>query len=121
MNLSKDTKVTRNIIFEDKSTYKKYTKSLDSITNGNYQVFLPVDDKLDKTKAWFDKKIDISDIPEGEYVIYITTSSNITDYSEFTEKLGRSLDSVKKTINGKNYSFSINLSKGNRIEMKVTK
>ena len=121
MNLSKDTKVTRNIIFEDKSTYKKYTKSLDSITNGNYQVFLPVEDNLDKTKAWFDKKIDISDIPEGEYVIYITTSSNITDYSEFTEKLGRSLDSVKKTINGKNYSFSINLSKGNRIEMKVTK
>lgn len=121
MNLSKDTKVTRNIIFEDKTTYKKYTKALDSITNGNYQVFLPVDDKLDKTKAWFDKKIDISDIPVGEYVIYITTSSNITDYSEFTEKLGRSLDSVKKTINGKNYSFSINLSKGNRIEMKVTK
>ena len=121
MNLSKDTKVTRNIIFEDKSTYKKYTKSLDSITNGNYQVFLPVEDNLDKTKAWFDKKIDISDIPEGEYVIYITTSSNITDYSEFTEKLGRSLDNVKKTINGKNYSFSINLSKGNRIEMKVTK
>ena len=121
MNLSKDTKVTRNIIFEDKSTYKKYTKSLDSITDGNYQVFLPVEDNLDKTKAWFDKKIDISDIPEGEYVIYITTSSNITDYSEFTEKLGRSLDSVKKTINGKNYSFSINLSKGNRIEMKVTK
>ena len=121
MNLSKDTKVTRNIIFEDKSTYKKYTKSLDSITDGNYQVFLPVEDNLDKTKAWFDKKIDISDIPEGEYVIYITTSSNITDYSEFTEKLGRSLDNVKKTINGKNYSFSINLSKGNRIEMKVTK
>ena len=121
MNLSKDTKVTRNIIFEDKTTYKKYTKALDSITNGNYQVFLPVDDNLDKTKAWFDKKIDISDIPVGEYVIYITTSSNITDYSEFTEKLGRSLDSVKKTIDGKNYSFSINLSKGNRIEMKVTK
>ena len=121
MNLSKDTKVTRNIVFEEKTTYKKYTKALDSITNGNYQVFLPVDDKLDKTKAWFDKKIDISDIPVGEYVIYITTSSNITDYSEFTEKLGRSLDNVKKTINGKNYSFSINLSKGNRIEMKVTK
>ena len=121
MNLSKDTKVTRNIIFEEKTTYKKYTKALDSITNGNYQVFLPVDDNLDKTKAWFDKKIDISDIPVGEYVIYITTSSNIADYSEFTEKLGRSLDSVKKTINGKNYSFSINLSKGNRIEMKVTK
>ena len=120
MNLSKDTKVTRNIIFEEKTTYKKYTKALDSITNGNYQVFLPVDDNLDKTKAWFDKKIDISDIPVGEYVIYITTSSNIADYSEFTEKLGRSLDSVKKTINGKNYSFSINLSKGNRIEMKVT-
>ncbi|MBQ3511992.1 MAG: DUF5011 domain-containing protein [Bacilli bacterium] len=120
MDLSKSINVIRNIVFENKSTYKKYTKSLDSIIDGNYQVFLPVDDKLDKTKAWFDKKIDISDIPVGEYVIYITTSSNITDYSEFTEKLGRSLEPVKKTINNKNYSFSINLSKGNRIEMKVT-
>ena len=77
MNLSKDTKVTRNIVFEEKTTYKKYTKALDSITNGNYQVFLPVDDKLDKTKAWFDKKIDISDIPVGEYVICIVHGKDI--------------------------------------------
>ena len=76
--------------------------------------------RLDKTKAWYDNSIDISDIPKGNYVIYITTSSNITDISYFTEKLGRSLDDVTTTMNGKKYSFSINMNKGNRIELVVS-
>ena len=54
-----------------------------------------------------------------DYVIYITTTSNITDIAELTEKLGRNLDSVTATINNKNYSFSINNQKGNRIELTV--
>ena len=118
-DLNKEAKVERKIIFEDKKTYKTYTYDLGSITEGLYPAVLPVDDNLDKTRAWYDNTIDISNIPVGEYVIYITTKSNITDIAEFTEKLGRKLDSVTATINGKKYSFSINYSKGNRIEMTV--
>lgn len=121
MDLGKDKKVTRKIIFENKETYETYTKDLDSITNGNYNVVLPVADNLDKTKAWYDKELDISDIKEGEYIIYLTTSSNITDISELTEKLGRSLEDVKKTINNKEYTFQINKSRGSRIEMQIRK
>ena len=118
-NLSKNQKVTRKIIFENVENYKLYTKNLGTITNGNYNVVLPVNDSLDKTQAWYDNDIDISDIEKGRYVIYITTSSNITDIAEMTEKLGRSLESVKDTINGKTYSFTINKNRGNRIEMIV--
>lgn len=118
-DLNKDAKVERKIIFENKKTYETYTYDLGSITDGLYPAVLPVDDKLDKTRAWYDKTIDISNIPVGEYVIYLTTKSNIIDIAEFTEKLGRKLDSVTATINGKKYSFSINHSKGNRIEMTV--
>ena len=118
-DLSPSQKVTRKIIFENVDTYKVYTKNLGSITTGNYTVVLPVDDNLDKTRAWYDQNIDISDIENGRYVIYITTSSNITDISEMTEKLGRNLDDVRKTINGKTYRFTINKSYGNRIEMIV--
>ena len=82
-------------------------------------LFLPVNDNLDKTRAWYNNDIDISDIEKGRYVIYITTSSNITDIAEMTEKLGRNLESVKDTINGKTYSFTINKDRGNRIEMIV--
>ncbi len=120
MDLSPDSKVERTIIFEDQSTYKTYTRDLGSITNGNYKVFLPKEDNLDKTRAWYDNTIDLSDIPVGEYVIYISTKANINDIAEITEKLGRSLDNVKATIDNKKYTFSINKTRGNRIEMTVS-
>ena len=119
MNLSKQANVSRKIIFENQKTYETYVKDLGSITNGDYVAPLPVSDGLDKTRAWYDNNLDISDIPKGDYTIYITTSSNVTDISEFTEKLGRSLDDVKDTINGKQYSFDINFTKNSRIEMNV--
>ena len=118
-DLSESQKVTRKILFENVDNYKLYTKELGSITTGNYNVVLPKDDNLDKTKAWYDNNIDVSDIENGRYVIYITTSSNITDIAEMTEKLGRNLDDVTATIDGKKYSFTINKERGNRIEMIV--
>lgn len=119
MNLSKTIAVKRTLVFENVNTYKTYSKNLGFITNGNYNVVLPVSDNLDKTKAWYDAKIDISDLPKGKYIMYIITKSNISDISEMKEKIGRSLDSVKTTINGKDYSFSINKEKGNRIELTI--
>lgn len=119
MNLSDSSNVERTITFENISTYKTYTKKLTTIPTGNYTVVLPVSDNLDKTRAWYDSNIDISDIPKGTYIIYISTKANITDISEMKEKLSRTLNDVKKTINNKNYSFTINKSRGNRIEMIV--
>lgn len=118
-DLSSGTSVSRKLIIENMDDYTSYYKELGSITNGNYMAVLPEDDNFDKTRAWYDAEIDLSDIPKGNYVLYITTSSNITDIYEMTEKLGRSLDSVKKNIDGKNYSFKINKTRGNRIEMTV--
>ena len=119
MNLSSGSNVMRKIIFENQDTYETYVRNLGSVTDGDYTAPLPVSDGLDKTRAWYDNNLDISDIPEGNYTIYITTSANVTDISEFTEKLGRTLDDVKATIDGKEYSFSINFAKNSRIEMKV--
>ena len=121
MNLSSTSNVTRYLIFENKDNYEITKKSLGSITNGNYNVFLPVSDNLNKTRAWYDANIDLSDIDEGEYFIYISTASNITDINKMKEKIGRTLSDVKATINGKEYSFYINKDYGNRIEMKVKK
>ena len=119
MDLSKNANVTRKIIFEEKNTFKTYTYDLGSTTEGLYNVTMLDDDKLSKEKAWYNNTIDISNIPKGEYVIYITTTSNITDIAELTEKLGRKLDTVKATINGLSYNFSINYNRGNRIELSV--
>ena len=118
-NLSGGSNVSRKIIFENTDDYKIYSKDLGSITNGNYNVVLPESDNLDKTRAWYDANIDLSDLPKGHYIIYITTSSNVVDVYEMTEKLGRSLDNVKTSIGSKNYSFTINKDRGNRIELDV--
>ena len=120
MDLNSNANVERSIIFENISDYSIYKLDLGSITTGNYKVVLPESDGLDKTKAWYDAKLDISNIPKGTYVIYISTKANINDISELTEKLGRDLSTVTKKINNKKYSFSINKTRGNRIEMTVT-
>ena len=119
MDLSSSQKVNRQIIFENQENYKTYSYDLGSITNGLYEVGSTLNDNLDKTRAWFDKTIDISNIPVGTYTIYIATQSNVNDYSEFTELLSRNLDDVVLKTNGKTYSFSIDINERFRIEMKV--
>ena len=120
MDLSNQGTTTRKLLFENKETYDVYSKSLDYVTNGDYVAPLPENDNLDKTRAWYDKTIDLKDIPKGTYILYVTTTSHgKTDISEMTEKMGRSLDDVVKVIDRKRYSFKINYQKGSRIEMTV--
>ncbi len=119
MDLSNPDNITRSIVFENKNTYDTYSYDIGSTNSGLYDVFLPVDDGLSKSYAWYNTSIDLSTIPIGEYVIYITTSSNITDIAELSEKLSRNLDDVILDINNKTYSFNINMDKGNRIELIV--
>lgn len=119
MDLAPSKKVERQIIFENQDNYQKYRYDLDSITNGMYKVGATLEDGLDKTRAWFDKTIDITNIPKGTYTIYIATKSNTSDYNELTELLSRNLDDVILKESGKTYSFKINKDKRYRIEMIV--
>ena len=119
MNLAESEKVNRQIIFENQENYKTYSYDLGSITDGMYKVGATLNDGLDKTRAWFDSTIEISNIPKGTYTIYIATESNVSDYSELTELLSRNLDDVVLNIDGKTYSFTIDTNKRYRIEMNV--
>ena len=119
MDLSKDVEVERKIIFENIKTYKKYTYNVGSITEGLYQVGTTLEDDFDKTRAWFDTSMDLSKIEKGEYAIYISTKSNISDYGELNELLFRSLDDVILEQDGKKYSFRINKNLRYRIELIV--
>ena len=120
MDLSTNKKVERTLIFENKESYERHEYDLGSITNGLYKVALPESDNLDKTRAWYDATIDITNIPKGKYKLYITTTSNVTDYSEFTDNLGRDLSTKKITIDDKTYQFSLNINEGNTIELEVS-
>ena len=119
MDLSTSKNIERKIIFENTKTFEKYSYDLGYIDNGMYPVGNTLNDNLDKTRAWFDKTIDISNIKSGTYAIYITNKSNIEDYGELNELLLRDLSTIKTTINGKEYSFSVNKTKRYRIELTV--
>ena len=120
MDLSSNKNVSREIIFENMNDYSlTYRYKLDSTTEGLYKVVLPVEDNLGKDKAWYDKTMDITNIPVGRYAIYITTSSNIIDIAEFTEKLNRDVSNIVLTKDNKKYYFEINKQRGNRIELVV--
>ena len=107
------------IIFENQKNYKKYQYDIGSITTGPYAVALPVSDHLDKTRAWYEKQIDLNDLEVGKYTIYIANASNISDVAEFKDLLNRQLHLSKK-IGTKIYTFMLN-SQNNNIELIVEK
>ena len=118
-NLASNASVSRKIIFENQSTYQRYSYDLGATTTAKYTVKMPVDDKLSKAKAWYKNEIDISNLPKGDYSIYIQTTSNVSDIGELNEQLFRDLSKVTQTINGKKYTFGVNYNQRYRVELKV--
>jgi beta-N-acetylglucosaminidase len=119
MDLGKNTNVERKIIFENTNSYEKYTFDLGSTDQGLYQAGTNLGDNQAKDKAWFDANIDLSSLPKGNYAIYISTTSNVSDYGEFTEALGRDVSKVTTVINNKTYKFNLAKDKRYRLELIV--
>ncbi|MDD6468047.1 MAG: hypothetical protein PUF50_07710, partial [Erysipelotrichaceae bacterium] len=112
--------IQRSIVFENIVSFERFEYDVGSITNGDYKVTLRVDDKKDKTRAWFDAKLDLSALPCGIYSINVHTISGngIDDYGELADSFFRTLD-VKSTYDGKNYSLRLNKEIRNRIELVI--
>ena len=113
------TNVSRKLILENTVTFEQISYDIGSITNGDYKVELRVPDGFDKTRAWFETNIDISNLSKGTYVIYIATSSNLSDYGELQDIFSRKINE-SVTIGDKHYTFSVNKEKRYRIELNVS-
>lgn len=113
------TNVSRKLILENIETFEQISYDIGSITNGDYKVELRVPDGFDKTRAWFETNIDISNLSKGTYVIYIATSSNLSDYGELQDIFSRKINE-SMTIGDKHYTFSVNKEKRYRIELNVS-
>ena len=113
----KENTITRKVVFENKETYKQYSYDIGSTNKGSYKV--TSNDNKSKEYAGFDKEIDISNLPKGNYLIYIyTKTTDSEDYGELSDTFG-SINKAEKTINNKKYSVSLNKDKNNRIELNV--
>ena len=107
--------ITRKIIFENTETYKQEVFDVGS-TKGPFE--LETLDKKDKTYAWYEKSIDISNLSKGTYSIQVyTKTTNATNYDELTD-ISRRLNK-QATINNKKYKLSVNRSRNNRIELTI--
>ncbi len=110
--------VERKLIFENTNTFQRYEFDLGSITNGDYQVTLALSDNLDKTRAWYNKVIDLSSLPTGNYVLYIENTVNSKSF--YGEIIDASYTDFTK-INNSNYVFNRNDNVRLRLELKVNK
>ena len=122
MNMNKDAKISRKIIFENQDNFDKYTFDLGYINNGTFMIELVAPDKfgISKPLAWYDSNIDISNLPKGKYVIYITNESNIADYGELSDVLlFTSFDKANGSINGKKYRLYLNDKLRYRVELTI--
>ncbi len=114
ISLSTKDIVDRKLIFENTSDFSKYEFDLGSSTNGDYQVSLAVSDNLDKTRAWYNKTIDLTTLPKGSYVLYIKNKVNgVTFYGEIIDA---SYTDFSK-INNSNYVFKRNDNLRLRLEL----
>ena len=107
--------VERKIILENTTTYKQ-TKFDVGSTKGPFEI--ETLDKKDKTYAWYEKEIDISNLEKGTYNILVyTKTSNASNYDEITDMF-RTLNK-ETTINNKKYTIKYNNKRNNRIELIV--
>ena len=122
LNMNNDSQISRQVIFENVDTFKKFTFDLGYINKGSFTIELVAPDKfgIEKPLAWYDSNIDISELPKGKYAIYITNKSNISDYGELSDVLlFTSFDKANGTINGKKYRLYLNDDVRYRVELSV--
>ena len=110
--------VERKLILENTTDFSRYEFDLGSITNGDYQVTLAASDNLDKTRSWYNKTIDLSSVPKGNYILYIENTVNNTSY--YGEIIDASYTDFSK-INNSKYKFNRNDNVRLRLELTVIK
>ena len=114
---SNSSDIKRVLIVEDTTTFKQYYYDLSSTNKGPYDV--KCNDKKDKSFAWYDTEIDISNLPKGTYSLQIyTKTKDVADYGELTDSF-KTISEVKGYINTKEYIIFLNEDRNNRIELTV--
>ncbi|MBR3198989.1 MAG: DUF5011 domain-containing protein [Bacilli bacterium] len=107
-------KITREIIFENVLTFEQYRFDLGCTNVGSYIVTSL--DKLSKAYVWFNKAIDINELPNGTYSIIIHTKTDkVDDYGDLTDMFASV--SLNHNMNSKNYKVSVNPKREKRVEL----
>lgn len=120
VDMRKTTTVKRKVILENMETFARKIIEV-PVTTGPFTLQLLQADAfgLSKINAWSKVNIDVGKLTKGDYRIYVTSDSNITDYGEMNDVLFADLTKANGTIDGKKISLSLNENLRNRIELHI--
>ena len=117
ISYKEDNFIERKLILENTKTFKQYIYDVGATKDGSYEV--KVSDNIDKTLAWYNSSIDVSNLEKGTYsIIVYTKTKDVADYGEVVNIFG-TVNPADKEINGKKYKVQINLNRNKRIELVV--
>lgn len=119
-NYSKTSNIDRDIVITNSKTMEnKIRVKAELLEDKPYSVSLRVSDNLDKTNAWYKSKIDISNLENGVYIIYVKTKvKEVDDYGEVNDILFTDINE-SMVFNNKKYSVVRNDKKRFRLELIV--
>ena len=107
--------ITRKVILENTNTFEQEVFDVGCM-KGPFEI--KTTDKLDKTYAWYEKELDLSNLEKGTYSILVyTKTANAEDYGELTDMFEEL--NAKKTINGKEYTITYNRDRLDRLELTI--
>ena len=107
--------ITRKLILENTDTYKQTVIDV-GCKKGPYT--LTSKDNLDKTYAWYETELDLTNLEKGTYSLQVyTKTSNAEDYGELNDMFD--ILDEEKTINGRTYHITYNKDRQDRLELTI--
>lgn len=120
IDYSNNINLTRYMVFENISTFERYSNNIGFISNGPYKVSFAVSDGYSKAKAWYDATIDISTLSKGTYAIYThTITNNANDFGEIYDYLWNPDIGVSGTYTKNGKTYVARLSRNNDVRFRI--
>ncbi len=108
MNNTVNTNITYDIIFENQNGGNTIIKPLSRLTS-NVPFAVPNSGGFDYSGSWFEKSLDLSDLPSGDYTVYVRARSGDYEAKVLLKNEYFNTKVVRKfAINSVGYQFRIN-------------
>lgn len=109
LNNTKDRNIKYDLILKDETTGKTYEKNLNRILNSKEMPYqIPSVNKYSNEYSWFTGNLDFSDVPQGNYSLYVRARSGQYESLEILSNM-LSVDIASKfTIDKRGYQFRTN-------------
>jgi len=110
MDNKKDVDITYDLILQNEEDGTIFEKNLTRLVDENqFPYSIPSIDKFTNEYSWFNGNVDLSDIPEGNYTLYVRSRSGVYEAKEvLSNMLSINIASKFTDSNNRGYQFRTN-------------